>query len=270
LTFNEVRHFSDDEQTFLRGLADQATLAMANAWLFSQVHAKQQQLRHLTQKLVIVQEEERQHISRELHDQAGQVLVALQISLSLLKQHLPPGDELAGQRLDEAIDLAENVLDDIRRLAHALRPPMMDERGLNGILEGLCKEFARYTQLDINYQGIDISTLSDTTPTSLYRFLQEALTNAAKHAQAKQILVRLSQQPGRICLSVEDDGIGFNLQDGQLSNGIGLLGMRERVEMLGGLIEIDSQPGRGTRLVAMVPSESILHSFESTPSPESY
>jgi signal transduction histidine kinase len=112
--------------------------------------------------------------------------------------------------------------------------------------------------------------LSDTTPTSLYRFLQEALTNAAKHAQAKQILVRLSQQPGRICLSVEDDGIGFNLQDGQLSNGIGLLGMRERVEMLGGLIEIDSQPGRGTRLVAMVPSESILHSFESTPSPESY
>ncbi|MCI0395573.1 MAG: response regulator [Chloroflexi bacterium] len=262
-TFQEARHFTGDEQIFLRGLADQATLAIANARLFDEVHNKQRQLRHLAQKLVVVQEEERQHISRELHDQAGQVLVALQISLKLLKQEITPGFGMAHQRLDEAIDLAETVIDDVRTLAHTLRPPMMDERGLNGILEGLCKEFARYTHLTIHYQGTDVLPLLDTTPISLYRFLQEALTNAAKHAQAKQIQVTLSQNIGRISLAVEDDGVGFNPQERQPSNGIGLVGMQERFEMLGGLLEIDSHPGRGTRLVATVPLKGSLQPSES-------
>lgn len=253
LTLGETRHFSEEDLEFLRDLVDQATLAISNARLFSEVKSKQQQLRQLTQKLVTVQEEERQHIARELHDQAGQVMVALQILLGLVKQQLPPELETLQQEVSEAMELTRKMADDIRTLAHTLRPPLLDEERLDNILQTLCRDFARHTRITINYSGADVPPLLDNAPITLYRFVQEALTNAAKHAQAQQINVTLRQQPGKIMLTVEDNGVGFDPQEKMSAAGMGLLGMQQRFEMLGGDVEIESRPGAGSRLTAIVP-----------------
>jgi signal transduction histidine kinase len=250
----EVRDFSEDDIALLKGLANQAALAITNAHLFSEAHRSRERLRQLAQQLVIVQEQERQHVSRELHDQAGQILVALQITLGLLQAEIPEEMESPRQQLAEAADLAKQAIDDVRTLARNLRPPILEQTGLNDALSLLCSDFAHYTRLAIRYEGIkNVPELPDALVISLYRFLQEALTNAAKHAQAKEIQVRLVCQNGTISLAVKDDGVGFNVRDQKRLTGIGLLGMQERFEMLGGWLEIESRPGQGTRLAASAP-----------------
>jgi signal transduction histidine kinase len=253
LTLDKTRHFSEQDLEFLRGLVDQATLAISNARLFGEINSKQRQLRQLTQKLVMVQEEERQHIARELHDQAGQVMVALQILLGLVKQQLPPELELLHREVGEAIELTKKMAEDVRNLAHTLRPPLLDEERLNSILETLCRDFGRHTHITINYQGVEVPPLPENAPISLYRFVQEALTNAAKHARAKQIDVTLQRQSRHIVLTVEDDGVGFEPQEKMSAAGMGLVAMQQRFEMLGGDVAIDSRPGAGSRLTASVP-----------------
>jgi signal transduction histidine kinase len=253
LTLGETRHFSEQDLEFLRGLVDQATLAISNARLFGEINSKQRQLRQLTQKLVMVQEEERQHIARELHDQAGQVMIALQILLGLVKQQLPPELEMLHQELGEAMELTKKMAEDVRTLAHTLRPPLLDEERLNSILETLCRDFARHTHITINYKGIEVPPLPENAPISLYRFVQEALTNAAKYAQAEQINVTLRRQSHQIVLTVEDDGVGFDPQEKMSAAGMGLVAMQQRFEMLGGDLAIDSRPGAGCRLTASVP-----------------
>jgi signal transduction histidine kinase len=253
LTFGDTRHFMEEDVEFLRGLVDQATLAITNARLFSELNTKQKQLRQLTQKLVMLQEEERQHIARELHDQAGQVMVALQILLGLLKQQLPRELETLHEELAEAMDLTKKMTDDVRTLAHTLRPPLLNEEHLNSILQTLCHDFSRYTQITINYSGVEVPPLLENAPITLYRFVQEALTNAAKHAHARQINVRLQQEPGKVVLTVEDDGIGFDPEEKMGMAGMGLVGMQQRFEMLGGEVEVASRPGTGSRLTASVP-----------------
>jgi signal transduction histidine kinase len=253
LTVGEARPFSAEDLEFLRGLADQATLAITNARLFGELNAKQQQLRQLTQKLVQVQEEERQHIARELHDQAGQVMVALQILLGLVKQQLPLEMETLHEEMAEAMNLTKKMTEDVRTLAHTLRPPLLDEERLNTILQTLCRDFARYTHIPVNYEGVDVPPLLDNAPITLYRFVQEALTNAAKHAQARQINVTLQQQRGTIVLTVEDDGVGFDPEEKMKAAGMGLLSMQQRFEMLGGDVQVSSRPGAGSRLTASVP-----------------
>lgn len=249
----EVHQFSDDDLALLKGLANQAALAITNAQLFSEVHKGRERSRQLAQQLVIVQEQERQHVSRELHDQAGQILVALQITLGLLQAELPAELESPRQQLGEAVNLAKLAIDDVRNLARNLRPPILEQTGLNNALSLLCNDFAHYTRLKIKYQGQDVPDLPDALVISFYRFLQEALTNAAKHAQAQAIDVNLRLHQGKISLTVADDGIGFNPHDQKGPTGVGLIGMQERFEMLGGWLEIDSRPGQGTRLAASAP-----------------
>jgi signal transduction histidine kinase len=247
----DVRHFSEDDIALLKGLANQAALAITNAHLYSEARKSRERLRQLAQQLVIVQEQERQHVSRELHDQAGQILVALQITLGLLQAEIPPEMEFPRQQLAEAAHLAKQAIDDVRTLARNLRPPILEQTGLNDALALLCSDFAHYTRLVIHYQGEkNVPELPDALVISFYRFLQEALTNAAKHAQAKEIDVRLLCQDGKLSLTVTDDGIGFNPREQKRLTGIGLLGVQERFEMLGGWLEIESRPGKGTKLAA--------------------
>jgi signal transduction histidine kinase len=253
LSMSETRPFSEEDVEFLGGLVNQATLAITNARLFGELSTKQQQLRQLTQKLVQVQEEERQHIARELHDQAGQVMVALQILLGLIKQQLPPDLESLHEEMAEAMNLTKKMTEDVRTLAHTLRPPLLDEERLNTILQSLCRDFARYTHIPVNYDGVDVPPLLDNAPITLYRFVQEALTNAAKHAQARQINVTLQQQRGNLVLTVEDDGVGFDPEEKIKTAGMGLLSMQQRFEMLGGDVQVSSRPGTGSRLTASVP-----------------
>ena len=211
----------------------------------------------LAKRVVFAQEQERQRVSRELHDEAGQALTALKLSLELLMAELPAGTEALRQNLAEAVALADSARERIRSLARGLRPPALDTVGLNLTLEAFCRDFSKRTQLAVRYEGTEVGGLSDAMTICLYRVLQEALTNVAKHAQATEVEVRLQRDDGEVRLLVSDNGRGFDPPSGRsLSQeriGIGLLGMVERLELFGGRLQVASQPGRGVRLAAHLP-----------------
>jgi signal transduction histidine kinase len=239
----------------LQAMADQLAIAIENARLFEQVQSGREQLRRLAQQVVSTQEEERQRLSRELHDEAGQVLTALKIGLTLIRDDLPAPMETLHQRMVEAVDLTDITMERLRTLARDLRPPALDTAGLIPTLEGLCHEFGRRVGLAIAFEAEELSPLADLVNICLYRFLQEALTNVAKHAQATQVWVKLSTGAGDVRLEVQDNGRGFDPQTGPQPAGIGLLGLQERLDVLGGRLEIESQPGQGVCLIAHLPRE---------------
>jgi signal transduction histidine kinase len=249
--------FTPADLNLLSIVSGQIAMALENARLFKQVHTSRERLRRLARQIVSTQEEERRRLSRELHDEAGQALTALKISLELLHADLPAEAQTLSQQLDEAVALTDATMEQIRLLAQDLRPPALDAVGLSPTLEGFCRDFAERTQLDVLYSGAELPVLPDEICIGLYRFLQEALTNVARHARARKAYVSLGYDDGMVNLSVEDDGQGFDIQavldaPNQPSS-IGLLGMQERLDLLGGELEITSQPGHGTCLVAQIP-----------------
>jgi signal transduction histidine kinase len=216
-------------------------------------------IQNLAKQVVFAQEEERRRLSRELHDEAGQALTALKLSLELLRADLPAGSEELSLNLGEAVALAETTMERVRGLAHGLRPPALDTLGLNLTLEACCRDYARRAQLAIQYRGDDVKGLSDAMNICLYRVLQEALTNVVKHARARHVEVGLSSETGSVCLTVADDGCGIDPDTLSMLDrpaGIGLLGMRERLELLDGRLALESATGQGLRLTATLPLAS--------------
>ncbi len=213
--------------------------------------ASQEKLRLLTAQTVKAQEEERRSISRELHDEAGQALITLKYGLAALQSELPESDTLPIQRLSESMKIIDQTMVRIRALAHRLRPPVLEIGGIHLSLQDYCQELTRRTHIQISYQGLEVPELPDETGISLFRFVQEALTNILKHAQATKVKVRLQYKKGEISLSVADNGRG--IEDTSQPEGLGLLGIRERLSLLGGELEVHSQKSQGTRLVARVP-----------------
>jgi signal transduction histidine kinase len=238
------------DRRILRSLAHEAALAAENVRLADA-------LRRLAQQVTLAQEEERQRLSRALHDEAGQALTALKISLELIRGDLPAECASLRQRIDDAASLTDTTMEQIHLLAQDLRPPALDTVGLDPALDSFCRSFARRTQLAIEYRGTELPLMLDAISTSLYRFLQEALANVAKHAQADRVRVVLRCDGETVSLSVEDDGRGFDhaatCSPSGWPVGIGLMGMQERLKSLGGRLEVDSAPGRGTRLTARIP-----------------
>lgn len=234
-------------------------LAEANVKLEREIQVRrraEQQLRKLSQQLVAAQEEERQRLAQALHDEAGQALTALKLNLSLLEGDVPDQLEMLRQGLEEAIELADQTMEQLRLTAHALRPPSLDKLGLNAALEGLCRDFGTRTGLAIAYHGEPVPSLQGELQISLYRFVQEALANIGKHAAAREVTVIFAHTGEEIVLSVADDGRGFDLEQvsrNEEMSGIGLVGMRERLDLLGGDLEIRTRPGKGTYLRAIVP-----------------
>ena len=210
-------------------------------------------LRQLSQQLVSSQEQERKALSRELHDEIGQLLTALRMELgNLERSRAAPGVE-ADTHLDQAKKLAETTLKTTRDIAMGLRPAMLDLLGLGPALEWQTREYSRRykTPIQLDVAG-DLRDLPDPHRTYLYRIVQEGLTNCARHAQAKNIRVSLKDANGQLAVTVEDDGVGFD-QHGSVAYGLGLLGITERVRELCGKIAIQSEPGKGTRLEVMLP-----------------
>lgn len=213
----------------------------------------------LARQLVYGQEEERRRLSRELHDEAGQALTALKLSLELLRVDLPADPDLLRNNLTEAIALTESTMDRVRHLAHDLRPPALDTLGLDLTLGAYCRDFSRHAQLRIDYQGTPMPWLSDAMNICLYRVLQEALTNVAKHAQARSVRVELGFVGEGVVLEVTDDGRGMDLPAiDRCPGGIGMLGMRERLELLDGRLVIASIPGQGLCLRAILPLQVTI------------
>lgn len=248
--------FSKDDEAMLVQFAQIGSGALENARLYEEAKFGHDQLRRLSRQVLSAQEEERRGISRELHDEMGQLMTALKVSLELIQDDLPLEPSILHRRLLEAGTLVNEAMERIHTLAQGLRPPALDAIGLNATLEGLCREFARRSHLVIDYSGSELPPLPDAANITLYRTVQEALTNVAKHAQASRVDVSLTLGAGQITLLVEDDGLGFDPQATagiQRSQGFGLMGMKERLELLDGRLQIESSPGRGTRLIARIP-----------------
>ena len=217
----------------------------------------EERLRLLSQQLVSSQEQERKSLSRELHDEIGQLLTALRMELGNLERIRAATGVDLGPHLDQAKKLAETTLKTTRDIAMGLRPAMLDLLGLGPALEWQAREFSRRynTPIQLEVDG-DLKDLSDRHRTYLYRIVQEGLTNCARHAQAKNIRVRLEDVNGQVALTVEDDGVGFDTHAGVVY-GLGLLGLTERVRELAGNILIESQPGKGTKLAVVLPVSRV-------------
>jgi signal transduction histidine kinase len=213
-------------------------------------------LADVARRVVIAQEEERTRVSRGLHDEAGQAMAALKINLQLLRQEPGCDDAGMGQSLDAAIDLLDETWEQIRRVARDLRPPALDALGLNDTLDDFCAQFAMRTRLEITYEGTAVPDIADAQEISLYRLLQEALANAAMHAQATRVEVVLRRDRSTVQLTVSDDGNGMDpgILDDVNRRGLGVVGMRERIEALGGRFTIDGD-ARGTTITATLPLE---------------
>ncbi|MFL6208317.1 MAG: PAS domain S-box protein [Pyrinomonadaceae bacterium] len=227
-----------------------------------EAHAEQERTRaeaargELLAQLVTAQEEERRRIALELHDQLGQYVTALMLGLKALQD----SGELAGanERLQQLLRLANQLGEEAHRLAWELRPSALDDLGLQGTLRNYLEEWALRFGRAVDFHS---SGLRDRLPaqieSALYRIIQEALTNVAKHAQARHVSVILERRQGRVLAIVEDDGRGFDtvevLESANTARRMGLVGMHERARLVGGELEIESAPGEGTTIYVRVP-----------------
>ncbi len=209
------------------------------------------ELEELSARLVDAQETERRAISRELHDQVSQSLGALLVDVGRVSALLPAGNTQVKEYMDRIKSVAGQTVESVRDIALLLRPSMLDDLGLSAALEWQGREVSRRTEMEVDVQSENIpENLPDEYKTCIYRFVQEALNNAARHSGAKNATVRMSQEANRILVKVEDDGRGF---DPKRQRGLGILGMEERIKRVGGALTIDSQPGKGTTLKADLP-----------------
>lgn len=209
-------------------------------------------MRELSQQLVATQEEERRKLSRELHDHVGQMLTALRMELGRVERLSAPIGPRVAAAIGESRQLVDSVVRTVRDLALGLRPSMLDDFGLQPALEWHVRDFNRRYGLhvDLHVDG-DLERLPDQQRTCVYRVVQEALTNCARHAAATRVQVKVTSTSEGIDLIVRDDGIGIS--DDRKAAGLGLRGIEERVKELNGSLTIDGAPGRGTTLKVHLP-----------------
>lgn len=214
--------------------------------------------REILQKLVGAQENERKRIARDLHDELGQQLTALRLKLEAAKK-MCRDEEVCG-KIDEIQFIAEQIDADVDFLAWDLRPTALDDLGLVAALTKYIKEWSRHSEIpaDFHYSKLKDVRLAPEVETNLYRIAQEALNNVSKHSQAGQADVLLENRDGSVILIIEDNGVGFNVEDKLNSRkGIGLTGMRERAELIGGTLDIESTVKQGTTIFVRVPATSF-------------
>jgi len=234
--------FSDEDLRLAEAFASRAAVA---------VELSQRVARDAVRRVVEAQELERRRLARELHDETGQALTSILLGLKPLEEAL--ADHPAHADVAELREHVVNALQDVRRLAVELRPAVLDDFGLEPALERLTDAFAEQTGLRVDFHSaLGETRLPGEVETTLYRVVQESLTNIVKHANADSVSVSLSRREAGVAAVIEDDGAGFD-QRSVREDGVGLLGMRERLALLDGRLEIESRPGAGTTIVAEVP-----------------
>jgi signal transduction histidine kinase len=210
------------------------------------------ELRRLSSEQVRAQEEERKAISRELHDEVGQTVTALGIEIGNIEQLGKQSGPEFLERVAEARQLAQGVLKSVRDLAMGLRPSMLDDSGLVPALRWQAREFSKHVGIPVDLQ-IDgsLDHLPDDVRTCIYRIVQEALTNCARHAKARNIRIVLHGEDETVSVAIQDDGVGFRRMSE--AAGMGIIGMEERARELGGSLKISSEEQRGTLLIVEIP-----------------
>ncbi len=250
------------KQEIVRRKAVEADLKKSEEYsrqLLAKALQLQKQLQHLSHQVLQTQEEERKRISHELHDEIGQVLTAISFHLASLKKEATPSGKAFKNRIAQAQRLVEQSVDIVHQFAVRLRPAALDDLGLIPTLESHVKDFAKRTGLSVRLAPFThgrTELLDGDKRMVLYRVVQEALTNIAKHAQASLVTVSIRRLRGVIRVEVKDNGKSFDVQgalSSQRNHRLGLLGMRERVEMVGGRFTVESSRGKGTTVRADVP-----------------
>ncbi len=226
-------------------------LIRSNRRLFAQLGSLSQQRSELAQKLIATQESTLRYISRELHDEFGQILTAIGSMLARAEKHAPENSPLRSE-LREVNEIAQTTLDNVRSLSQTLHPVMLDETGLESTVDWYIRTMAKQTGIDIRYEKMGASfSVNGNSSIHIYRVLQEALNNVARHSGAKEAWVRLRFLKDALELEVEDHGKGFVAPDS--NSGIGLVAMRERAELLNGSLEVSQPAQGGTRVLLHIP-----------------
>jgi signal transduction histidine kinase len=254
LLSTEEHFFSDDHKLMLRSYANLAAVVIQNHWLFEEVHDSNRQLHGLSQRLIKAQEEERLHLSRELHDESGQLLAGLLFELGMLERNeLDPENTI--KKIQDLKVTAHELQENIHQLAVNLRPASLDHLGLVTALEQFVHEFSKQYEIRVEFEtvGMQEVRLSNEVETTIYRIVQECLTNVALHAQASLVDVLISRRNDKVIVTIEDDGVGFLPTSPTVADQLGLFGMRERVEMLQGKFTLESSPGKGATVSAEIP-----------------
>jgi len=214
----------------------------------------QVRLRQMSSQVLTAQEEERKRIARELHDDTAQALTSVLVRLRLLERW-SAGDERLRAGLTELRDLTGDTLEGVRRMAIDLRPPMLDDLGLEAALQAFVQDFSHRWPVKAKFTSGRLGRLPPDVELVLYRIVQEALSNVAKHANASRVEARLSRRGRSLRLVIEDDGCGFDVEAamGSRGSGLGLFGMEERLALIGGSVQVESVVGRGTRISVEAP-----------------
>jgi len=257
--FKRTIHFKSDDE--FKRLADSFN-RMAKALM-----EKMRSERKYLSQIIEAQENERRRISRELHDEIGQALYAIKFNLEMIDKDLPQQTPLLRGRLGEAKSLASQTLTSMRQLALDLRPAMLDELGLIPTLRWYIQNFSNRLGIGSSFETIGLEEkLSPEIETAFYRIVQEALNNIAKHAQADRVEISLVKKDSRIYASIQDNGRGFDLDKvlhpESPERGFGIVGIQERVSLLGGQLEIQSRPGFGTVISIEIPYEKVKNGDE--------
>ena len=217
---------------------------------------QQQELRELSARVQEAREEEKTRIARELHDELGQLLTALKMDLSWLRERLPLHERELAARADSMSALLDRTVSSSRRIASDLRPLMLDDLGLADAAQWLVEDFGKHSGIRLELRAAQaeaLEALSKGAATAIYRAIQESLTNIARHSGAKNAWIVMAQEGGSLYVEIEDDGRGIGTGDMAKASSLGLKGMRERIAYYGGWLEVGPAPRGGTRLRLRVP-----------------
>lgn len=248
---NRPSSLQEADMELLKGLADQAAVAITNANLFKQVQIGREYQQKLSKSIVDVQEEERRHLARELHDHLGQILTGLQFMLENTKKQSGDKQRTSIEEIQKTIG---EVIEQVREMSLNLRPGMLDDMGLSPTLHWHVERFESQTGIHVNFKsGKFEERLPAEVETTAYRIIQEALTNVARHAKVKEVFVGLVIQEETLWIEILDQGAGFDPLLEMSKPTSGLSGMRERASLAGGYIVIESFINQGTQIVVALP-----------------
>ena len=248
---------SADEVKLLEAVGQQLGVAIENARLWDDLREKERVRGQLLDKVIVAQEEERKRIARELHDDTGQAITSLMVGLRAASDACEPS---VRARLEPLREIAAQTLESVKRMARELRPALLDDLGLAAALERYVASYRTNFGLNVDLQMAGFSRdgrLPSKVELALYRIIQESLTNIAKHARAKNVSIVVERKARSVVAIVEDDGCGFDvravLDSPNEETKLGLHGMRERAELLGGKLQIESTPGAGSSVFVEIP-----------------
>ncbi len=254
--FSKEYRWLPGELQLLAAAGERCLLACEKVHLMEELALREAQIRKLAADMLQVEEAERRRISRELHDEAGQLLLYLRLQLEMLERLVPEQHSPVRQGLAGARELLERTIVEIRRLLADLSPAVLEQLGLAAALRQLAHRFRSTHPIEVELRLSRLGALSSRVSNVVYRLVQECLNNVARHSSARRVMISLKRDDTGLKLRVSDDGVGFDIEKALTRQGsYGLAGIRERVALLGGLYEVRSRPGGGTAISVDLPTE---------------